>query len=171
MVKKKKGDNLANFFTGTDKADAYDGRGGDDAISGMAGNDKLWGGDGLDGIDGGEGNDRIWGDDGMDRITGGGGKDLLWGGADTDAFIFTAGTKFFDGSDIDIIKDIDTRGADMDDIQIMSLDARIDSYADIFRLAKQDGKDVRIDFGYGDVLILENTKKAHLNAELFMYEG
>jgi Ca2+-binding RTX toxin-like protein len=172
MVKKKKGDELPNSFEGhKKKADAYDGLAGDDAIMGWGGNDKLWGGDDNDTILGGEGNDKIWGDQGFDRISGDSGKDTLWGGSETDAFIFTAGGKFGPGSDVDIIKDIDTKGEDMDDIQIMSLDASIDSYADVLKHAKQDGKDVRLDFGNGDVLILEGIKKAHLSAELFMYEG
>lgn len=171
MAKKKTGTELADSWVGGNKNDSYDGLAGQDAISGMGGNDKLWGGADNDGIIGGEGNDKIWGDAGFDIITGGAGKDTLWGGSETDAFIFTAGGRFGPGSDVDIIKDIDTDGEDMDDIQIMSLDASIDSFEDIMKHAKQDGKDVRLDFGNGDVLILANTLKSELSAELFMYEG
>jgi Ca2+-binding RTX toxin-like protein len=168
---KQKGTESADSFTGGNKNDAYDGLAGQDAISGMGGNDKLWGGADNDGINGGDGNDKIWGDAGFDMVTGGAGKDTLWGGTETDAFIFIAGGQFGPGSDIDIIKDIDTEGEDMDDIQIMALDASIDSFADIVKHANQNGKDVRIDFGNGDVIILADTKKSELSAELFMYEG
>ena len=173
MAKKKIGTELADNFTGGDKKDVYNGLAGQDAIFGMGGNDKLKGGDDNDGIVGGEGNDKIWGDAGFDIITGGAGKDTLWGGTETDAFIFTVGGQFGAGlgSDTDIIKDIDTEGDDMDDIQIMALDGSIDSFADILALAKQNGDDVKIDFGNGDILILADTKKAELTAELFMYEG
>ena len=171
MVKKKRGTELPDSFNGGEKNDSYDGLAGDDTIVGNGGNDRLWGGEGNDGILGMNGNDKIWGGAGFDRITGGAGKDTLWGGTETDAFIFTAGGKFGMGSDVDIIKDIDTDGEDMDDIQIMSLDASIDSFADIMKHARQDGRDVRLDFGNGDVLILADTKKAELSAELFMYEG
>ena len=171
MAKKKTGTELADGFTGGNKNDSYDGLAGQDTISGMGGNDKLWGGADNDGIIGGDGNDKIWGDGGFDFITGGTGKDTLWGGTETDAFIFTAGGQFGPGSDTDIIKDIDTEGDDMDDIQVMSLDASIDSFDDVMKHAKQDGKDVRLDFGNGDVLILADTLKAELSAELFMYEG
>jgi Ca2+-binding RTX toxin-like protein len=171
MGKKKKGTELSDSWFGGNKNDKYDGLGGDDAITGMDGNDKLWGGDGNDAIQGTDGNDKIWGGAGFDRMTGGAGKDTLWGGTETDAFIFSAGGKFGPGSDTDIIKDIDTEGDDMDDIQIMSLDGSIDSFADIMKHADQDGKDVRINFGNGDVLILEGVKKGDLSAELFMYEG
>jgi len=171
MAKKKTGTELSDSFTGGNKNDSYNGLAGDDAIVGMGGNDRLWGADGNDGVLGMDGNDKIWGGAGFDRLTGGAGKDMLWGGADTDAFIFTVGGKFGPGSDVDIIKDIDTDGEDMDDIQIMALDASIDSFADILKQAKQDGADVRLDFGNGDVLILENTNKSELSAELFMFEG
>jgi Ca2+-binding RTX toxin-like protein len=173
MAKKKTGTEGPDGWVGGNNNDAYDGLGGDDSITGMGGNDKLWGGDGNDGIIGMDGNDKIWGNAGYDRITAGAGKDTIWGGSETDAFIFTAGGKFGPGSDIDIIKDIDLdpQSEAMDDIQIMSLDASIDSFADIMKHAAQDGKDVRIDFGNGDVLVLEGVKKADLSAELFMYEG
>jgi hypothetical protein len=149
MAKKKTGSEGPDSWTGGGKNEAYDGLAGDDTIGDMAGNDQLWGNEGLDVIDGGEGNDKIW------------------GGADTDAFIFTVGGEF--GAAFSI--DTDSESAAMDDIQIMALDGSIDSFADIFKLAKQDGADVRIDFGNGDVLILADTKKAELSAELFMYEG
>jgi Ca2+-binding RTX toxin-like protein len=173
MAKKKTGTEGIDNYTGSPKNNAYDGLAGDDTILGMGGNDKLWGNDGLDVIDGGEGNDKIWGGAGHDRITGGAGKDTLWGGADTDAFIFMAGGQFGAGlgSGVDIIKDVDTDGDDMDDISVMAIDGSIDSYEDIFSLAKEDGDDVKIDLGNGDVLILADTKKADLSAELFMFEG
>ena len=177
MVKKKTGTIGPDAWTGGGKKESYDGLAGDDTILGMGGNDKLWGNEGLDVLDGGEGNDKIWGGAGHDRIIGGAGKDALWGGAETDAFIFTARGKFdLPGdvkisSEVDIIKDIDKEGDDMDDIQIIALDGSIDSFADIMKYADQDGKDVRIDFGKGDVLILANTKIGELTAELFMYEN
>jgi Ca2+-binding RTX toxin-like protein len=172
MAKKKKGTEESDSYNGSNKNNAYDGLGGHDTISGFGGNDKLWGGLGNDGILGGDGNDKIWGGQGFDIINGGAGKDVLSGGTETDAFIFLAGGgKFAPGSDVDIITDVDTSGEDMDDIQIMNLMNPIDSFDDIMKYAKQDGKDVRIDFKFGDVLILENTKKGELSPELFMFEG
>lgn len=173
MAKKKIGTELADNFTGGDKKDVYNGLAGQDAIFGMGGNDKLKGGDDNDGIVGGEGNDKIWGDAGFDIITGGAGKDTLWGGTETDTFIFQIGGKFSLGSDIDIIKDIDTEGDDIDHISLLSIDFtnQVTSFDDVMKYAKQDGKDVRIDFGNGDILILEKTLKSELSAELFMFEG
>ena len=172
MAKWKKGGVGPDSFEGGDKNDLYKGMAGQDTISGMGGNDKLKGGTENDGILGGTGNDKIWGDAGYDTITGDEGKDTLWGGSETDSFIFRVGGKFGLGSDIDIIKDVDTSGDDIDHIQIMSIDFTniIDSFEDVMKFAKQDGKDVRIDFGEGDVLILEHTTKSALTPDLFMYQ-
>lgn len=171
MAKKKKGTDGPDSFVGGNGADAYDGRDGQDSLIGGGGNDKLWGGGDNDSLFGGLNNDKLWGGAGFDRLSGDEGKDKLWGGAETDAFLFRQGGKYAPGSDIDIIKDLDTKGDDMDDIYIMSMDASIDSFQDIMKHAKQVGDDVRIDFGHGDVLILEHTAKGHLSAELFMFGG
>jgi Ca2+-binding RTX toxin-like protein len=171
MGKWKKGGNGPDSFEGSSKNDFYDGRGGQDTISGMGGNDNLRGGAGNDAILGGEKNDKIWGNAGYDIITGDAGKDTLWGGADTDSFIFRTGGQYGVGSDVDIIKDIDTSGGDMDHIQIMSVDPTniIDSFDDVMRHAHQAGKDVRLDFGHGDILVLAHTRLSALSAELFMF--
>jgi Ca2+-binding RTX toxin-like protein len=170
---KTKGTKGPDSFVGSEKSDTYYGLGGQDTIAGNGGNDKLKGGSGNDGILGGEGSDTIWGDAGYDILSGDAGKDTLTGGSETDSFIFRTGGKFGVGSDVDIITDIDTAGADIDHIQIMSLDFTniIDSFADVMKHARQDGRDVRLDFGHGDVLILEDTKRNALSAELFMFEG
>jgi Ca2+-binding RTX toxin-like protein len=173
MGKWKKGGSGPDSFEGSNRNDFYDGRGGPDTISGVGGNDNLKGGGGNDAILGGENNDKIWGAAGYDIISGDAGKDTLWGGADTDSFIFRTGGHFGIGSDIDIIKDVDTSGKDMDHIQIMSVDPTnlIDSFGDVMKHAHQSGKDVRLGFGHGDILILSHTKMAALSAELFMFEG
>lgn len=172
MAKWKTGNADPNNFQGTNKNDFYKGLGGQDSIQGMGGNDHLKGGNGNDAIVGGKGNDKIWGDAGFDIISGDEGKDILWGGADTDSFIFRVGGKFGVGSDIDIIKDVDTSGGDMDHIQIMSIDFLnpITSFGDVMKFAKQSGHDVKIDFGHGDVLILADTKIADLSPGLFMFQ-
>lgn len=172
MAKKKKvGTELPDNFVGSNKNDVYDGLGGQDSISGMGGNDKLKGGTENDSVLGGKGNDKIWGNAGYDILSGDEGKDTLWGGSETDSFIFRVGGKFGIGSDVDIIKDIDTEGDDMDHIQVMSMDFNnlIDEFSDIMKHAKQVGDDVKIDFGHGDVLILKDTSKSDLSAELFMF--
>ncbi|MBX9455440.1 MAG: hypothetical protein KL863_05110 [Rhizobium sp.] len=173
MAKKKKGTDGPDSFVGGNKNDTYSGLAGQDVISGMGGNDKLKGGTENDSILGGDGNDKIWGDAGYDYISGGAGKDTLWGGTETDSFIFQIGGKFSVGSEIDIIKDVDTEGDDMDHIQLLSIDFtnQITSLDDVMKHVKQDGKDVRIDFGSGDILILEKTHKSDLTPELFMFDS
>ncbi len=64
-----KGNNAANYLTGTD---------GNDTITGLAGNDTLGGGMGDDSIDGGAGDDVLYRNGGgTDRLAGGDGNDMV----------------------------------------------------------------------------------------------
>ena len=56
----------------------------DDAMSGGAGDDTMFGMSGNDRMDGGAGNDRMWGNSGNDLIAGGAGNDDLRGGSGND---------------------------------------------------------------------------------------
>jgi Ca2+-binding RTX toxin-like protein len=73
-----------DILTGLSGNDSIWGGAGDDFLSGAAGNDEIHGGGGLDVIDGGDGDDKLHGQDGDDAIHGGDGADLIDGGADTD---------------------------------------------------------------------------------------
>jgi Ca2+-binding RTX toxin-like protein len=64
--------------------DTIDGKGGNDKIYALAGNDFVQGGDGNDAIYGDLGNDVIYGGAGGDKIYGDAGNDTLVGGADND---------------------------------------------------------------------------------------
>ncbi|MDO5647597.1 calcium-binding protein [Paracoccus sp. (in: a-proteobacteria)] len=55
--------------------------GGNDTLFGMAGDDRLFGGDGSDVLYGGTGHDRLWMDDGNDILFGGAGRDWVMVGA------------------------------------------------------------------------------------------
>lgn len=63
----------------------YDGKGGDDNISGSSRSETISGGTGNDTINGGDGNDSINGDDGADVLFGGIGNDSLQGGLGNDS--------------------------------------------------------------------------------------
>lgn len=67
----------------------FDGRGGNDQITGSRFADQLFGGSGNDRIDGGDGNDRIFGGDGDDVLFGGAGNDTIDGGAGFDRAAYT----------------------------------------------------------------------------------
>ncbi len=66
-------------LTGTDEIDELFSGEGDDAVSGMGGNDYLDGEDGNDSLLGGEGDDRVHGGTGDDTLSGGLGDDSLYG--------------------------------------------------------------------------------------------
>ena len=83
----------ADLLTGTDAADTLDalevtifvyGRGGNDTLSGGAGDDRVFGDDGADTLNGGAGRDQLRGGAGDDRLDGGDDADVLHGddGAD-----------------------------------------------------------------------------------------
>lgn len=63
-----------------------------EALTGGAGNDSLFGGNGDDTISGGAGNDSIFGGAGNDVLTGGAGTDSLYGDTGDDLFIVTTGS-------------------------------------------------------------------------------
>ncbi len=92
----------ADRVVGDDQDNALFGNDGSDSLIGMGGNDTLHGGnDALaNHLDGGAGNDRLWGADGVDRLLGGTGDDVLYGRYDTD--IMTGGT----GADRFIYRDV-----------------------------------------------------------------
>jgi Ca2+-binding RTX toxin-like protein/uncharacterized protein YegL len=78
-------DNLSDISAST--ANFFDGRGGNDTLSGGNGTDTLFGGDGNDSLSGGAG---------ADSLDGGNGDDTLFGGAATDTL---AGGNGFDTAD------------------------------------------------------------------------
>lgn len=68
----------------TNQADNINGGAGDDAISGLQGNDTIYGGVGNDTLNGDQGGDSIFGGSGNDTLNGGNGNDTLTGGAGDD---------------------------------------------------------------------------------------
>ncbi|MCW5590151.1 MAG: cadherin domain-containing protein [Legionellales bacterium] len=91
-----------NALTGTAGADIIYGRAGDDTITGADGNDILQGHGGADTINGGRGDDLLIGNDGNDILTGGYGGDTINGGAGDD--IIYADNVAFDKNSIASLK-------------------------------------------------------------------
>ena len=112
--------------------------GGDDKVRGDQGNDILLTGAGNDLADGGKGNDVIalgagndtaWGGHGNDLIAGGDGDDLIWGGRGRDVLVGGP------GQDVYLVQDGDWRGpgdtdlllSPVDDLLVFNLDAEIEA--------------------------------------------
>lgn len=96
----------ANNFTGTSEGDWLNSGGGNDALSGGAGQDYLIAGDGDDSLNGGADDDRLFagdgndvadGGDGNDYIVGGEGNDTIRGGDGDDALSGDAGDDVIEG--------------------------------------------------------------------------
>ena len=79
-------------FYGTDLGDNLTGMWGDNRMYGYAGNDIMDGRAGDDLVDGGNGNDVLYGRNGNDELIGGDGDDALFGAAGDDRLIGGIGT-------------------------------------------------------------------------------
>ncbi|MBX9455564.1 MAG: calcium-binding protein [Rhizobium sp.] len=138
------------LYRGTPKNDTFHGKSGDDTISGANGNDKLYGDKGNDGVYGQNGNDKLFGEAGYDLLDGGTGNDKLKGGSEADSFIFS--TKYDKDTILDFrLGDIITH----DTVRLAGLNS-VDDITDLreFHMT-QVGKNVVIDGGGGDVLVLK----------------
>lgn len=150
-----KGDDECDGGSGNDRVR---GNQHDDSVSGGDGRDRVWGGTGDDIVNGDAGDDRVRGGAGRDVISGGEGRDHYWGNGGADTFVIEA-----DGAR-DKIHDFQD-GLDVIDISAFGL-ADIDA---VLALASQDGDEVEIDFGGGDVLEIDDTRLADLTTDDFIF--
>jgi Ca2+-binding RTX toxin-like protein len=79
------------FYANTNPLNVAAEAGGNDQLSGGAGNDWLYGGDGNDTLSGDAGNDRLYGGTGNDSLSGGDNADLLYGEDGNDTLAGDAG--------------------------------------------------------------------------------
>ncbi|MFM2279865.1 MAG: hypothetical protein RLZZ444_2096, partial [Pseudomonadota bacterium] len=105
------------------------------------------------------GANKLYGMDGMDSLSGGAGNDKLTGGAQMDLFVFRQ------NFDRDHILDF-TDGLDQIDLRTF---AGIDSFDDISGRMKQEGSNVVIRFGHGDVLSIDNEQLADIGSDDFLF--
>ena len=101
----KQGDSTNNWMRGTAEYDLMSGLDGNDVLWGLGGDDILSGNNGHDVLVGGAGSDWLHGDDGNDVLIGGAGKDHLYGGAGNDVLIGGegAGGHFSGGAGADVL--------------------------------------------------------------------
>ncbi|WP_181164520.1 calcium-binding protein [Amaricoccus solimangrovi] len=147
--------NLGNFTLDIEKTEVLrvNGLGGDDTIdaselSAGAIRLKAYGSDGDDALIGGEG---------RDYLDGGAGDDEMTGGAGADTFVFRSGS--------DTITDFQPG----EDVVRLRVSGAWDDWGSIENAASQQGDDVVLDFGHGNVLTLEDTQLAHLSQDDFLF--
>lgn len=70
---------------------------GDDAVTGSAQDDLIWGDAGNDRLNGNAGSDHLWGGEGNDTLSGDAGNDVLDGGAGNDTLLGGNGNDILDG--------------------------------------------------------------------------
>lgn len=148
----------ADTIDGGDGNDRIKGDRGDDSLTGGAGNDRVSGGKGDDIVLGGDGDDRVKGGAGADLIDGGAGSDRYWGNGGADTFVFGV-----DGEFDKIHNYVD--GVDVIDISAFGLTG-ID---EVLAAATEDGDDLLIDLGGGDVIKVDNATLNQLSADDFIF--
>jgi len=149
------GGNGADHLYGGSGEDTVFGGAGDDTIRGNRGMDILFGDDGSDRIYGGGGNDILHGDDGDDYLLGENGNDILNGGAGNDNMTGGAGADTFvfeedSVANYDRVKDFEN-GVDKIDLSSFNFG----SFADVQALASDIASGLKLNFGSGNVLLLE----------------
>ncbi|MEO1242981.1 MAG: calcium-binding protein [Pseudomonadota bacterium] len=147
---------------GTGRDDMFGGTGAD-VMSGQGGNDTLSGGGDNDTITGGNGFDVLLGGDGDDVLEGGNLNDILLGNGGNDTFVFSP------GDDTDTLRDFVAGAATDDVIRLTGFGTAFDSFADVLAAASDDGSDTTIDFGGGDMIIIQNATISDFNADDFVF--
>ena len=160
-----------DFLYGGQGNDALTGDAGNDKLRGNLGADVLSGGDGVDDIRGGGGNDTLDGGVGNDFLYGENGADTVYGGAGNDALSGGTGGGSGDGfADTFVYKNTATEGYDRikdfeDGIDRIDLsDFGYAGFADVSALASQIAGGVKLNFGGGNVLLLEGLMLADFDA-------
>ncbi|MFM2388825.1 MAG: hypothetical protein RLZZ437_380 [Pseudomonadota bacterium] len=128
-------------------------------VTGTATNNTIIGNIGADTLHGGAGDDLLSGRAGTDVLDGGLGNDKLHGGLDADVFMFAT------GSGRDVISDF-TDGVDLIDLSGL---VAVADFADLqANYLQQVGKNVVLDAGNGDILVIRATTLAVLDAGDFV---
>lgn len=135
--------------------DNIKGGGGGDVIRGNGGSDIIKAGGGDDNVKGGGGNDVITGGGGADRLNGGGGADTLKGNGGDDTLKGNGGEDVFQFRTSDRNDTIADFRQGQDKIQIQN-GVRAFEELDI----EQDGRDVLIGFGAGQVRVITDNAGA-----------
>lgn len=145
----------ADYVSGGAGNDTVKGNLGNDVLEGGAQNDRLYGGGGSDSLDGGTGKDYLFGENGVDGLYGGLGNDSMTGGGGADTFVYKSGAT----EGYDRIKDFED-GIDKIDLS----DFAYAGFADVSALASEIAAGVKLNFGGGNVLLLEGMLLADFDA-------
>jgi Ca2+-binding RTX toxin-like protein len=127
------------------------------------GNVNLTGNDLGGEIFGNRGNNTLSGMGGEDWLEGGNGTDSLTGGDGPDHFVFHIG----DGKDT--ITDFENLGVDHDAIVLRKFPG-FDEFDDLAAIAHNTARGLKLDFGHGDVLIIEGVKLDDLDMSHFDFD-
>jgi predicted extracellular nuclease len=148
---------IGQTFNGRNGNDNLTGTAGDDTMNGGNGNDRLDGNDGNDKISGGNGNDTLIGGRGNDILKGDKGNDLLVGGGGNDTLVFSGGFGHDTVSDFSHGDQIKFDGGVFQDFHAVQMASR------------QVGNDTIINLGAGNSIVLEHVTLNTLQASHFLF--
>ncbi|NBB98999.1 MAG: hypothetical protein GVY34_12695 [Alphaproteobacteria bacterium] len=134
--------------------DVMRGGAGNDTLNGGGGNDRMFGNAGRDVMRGGAGNDTLKGGGGNDRIIGGSGDDIAVGGRGADTFVFD------EGDDTLTIRDFKFRHDDRLELDDALWNGNLSAADVISTYGNVVNGDFVLDFGNGDVIVLEGVTNA-----------
>lgn len=144
--------NADNILQGTPRRDVIRGLGGNDTIFGLGGNDRLLGDAGNDRLVGGAGNDTLLGGAGNDILDGGPGNDVITTGAGRDRIVVRRNQGF------DRVTDFKNN---QDKIDLVGI-----SFGQL--TLRQQGNDVLVKLGRGNLLLIEDTNLRVINRADFV---
>jgi len=142
-----------DYLYGGDAADLIDGGADNDSLSGRAGNDTLLGGDGNDTLNGEGDNDSLDGGTGLDILNGGDGNDSLDAGTGNDTLNGGNGSDSYilrQGSGYDVISQSDSSAGRIDAVHFENV-----LPADI-RSVQRVVNDLILSYGATDMLTVRN---------------
>ncbi len=148
-----------DILTGGAGEDVLRGNLNNDDLDGGAATDCLYGGGGNDTLFGGDGRDYLLGENGSDTLDGGTGDDNMTGGAGVDTFVYRDQNYGYDR-----ILDFED-GTDLIDLTDFGLSGMVD----INSIASDVTAGVRINFGFGNVLLIESITESLLDSGDFIF--
>ena len=131
----------------------------DDILAGRTGDDRLFGGGGQDTLTGDEGRDFLLGENGNDLLIGGAGNDNMTGGAGKDSFFFNENDSGYDRI-LDFELGVDTIGLAGGVYDAVNL-------SQVLAVASDTSAGVRLNFGGGNVILIEGVSEAQLTDDTF----
>ena len=157
-IENVQGSHYQDILVGDDGANRLSGIFGDDELWGNGGDDVLYGQDGADRLGGGDGDDELLGSNGNDVLDGGSGADRLTGGGGADIFLFDY--EYGNDTILDFTNDEDL-------IDLTAFD--LAGFDDLTLSSASNGVKIDLSVHNGGTILLQDFDLADLDASDFIF--